>query len=118
MTSVAARTRCPREVLRLCRQFGLPEPSRQVVRRDSAGRRRWLDVCWDDYGLVVEVDGLFHMTAQSWWADMWRGNDHTVALEGVLRYPTRAIRTQPRRVAEQIAAALRARGWRGSLVVR
>jgi hypothetical protein len=106
------------DFLALCRSYGLPPPTRQVVRRDSTGRRRWLDVCWEEYGLVVEVDGLFHMDAEQWWADMWRGNDHTVGLEGVLRYPSFAIRREPRRVAEQTAAALRARGWdgRGTLV--
>jgi hypothetical protein len=97
----------------LCRTFKLPPPSRQVVRRDASGRRRWLDVFWDDFGLVVEIDGLFHMAANAWWRDMWRGNDHTVALEGVLRYPSFAIREEPERVARQIAAALRARGWKG-----
>ena len=99
------------EFLRLCRRYGLPTPTRQVVRTDARGRRRWLDVFWDDYGLVVEIDGMFHMSPQSWWADMWRGNDHTVAREGLLRYPGFAIREEPARVAEQLAAALTARGW-------
>jgi hypothetical protein len=101
------------DFLDLCRRFGLPTPSRQVVRHDSEGRRRFLDVYWDDYGLVVEIDGLFHMAADQWWADMWRGNDHTVGLEGLLRYPSFAIRREPGRVAQQAAAALRARGWDG-----
>lgn len=101
------------EFLRLCRRFSLPTPSRQAARRDRHGRRRWLDVFWDDFGLVVEIDGLFHMSAAHWWADMWRGNDHTVAREGLLRYPSFAIRDEPARVAGQIAAALRVRGWVG-----
>ncbi len=101
------------DFLRMCRTHQLPPPSRQVVRRDARGRRRWLDVCWDAYGLVVEIDGLFHMSAEHWWADMWRGNDHTVAREGLLRYPSFAIRHQPARVAGQVAAALQARGWDG-----
>jgi hypothetical protein len=97
----------------LCRTFGLPDPSRQVPRFDSSGRRRWLDVFWDEFDLVVEIDGLFHMEASQWWSDMWRGNEHAVRLEGVLRYPSFAIREEPERVASQVAEALRARGWAG-----
>ena len=97
----------------LCRTFGLPDPSRQVARFDSSGRRRWLDVFWDEFGLVIEIDGLFHMEASQWWSDMWRGNEHAVRLEGVLRYPSFAIRDEPERVASQVAQALRARGWIG-----
>jgi hypothetical protein len=97
----------------LCREFNLPLPSRQAVRLDGKGRRRWLDVFWDGFGLVVEIDGLFHMEADQWWSDMWRGNDHAVRLEGVLRYPSFAIRDERKRVAAQVADALRARGWVG-----
>jgi hypothetical protein len=97
----------------LCRDFNLPLPSRQAVRLDSKGRRRWLDVFWDEFGLVVEIDGLFHMEADQWWSDMWRGNEHAVRLEGVLRYPSFAIRDERERVAAQVADALRARGWIG-----
>ena len=97
----------------LCRAFDLLLPTRQAVRLDNYGRRRWLDVFWDEFGLVVEIDGLFHMEADQWWSDMWRGNDHAVRLEGVLRYPSFAIRNEPERVAAQIAEALRARGWVG-----
>ena len=97
----------------LCREFNLPLPSRQAVRLDSKGRRRWLDVFWDEFGLVVEIDGLFHMEADQWWSDMWRGNEHAVRLEGVLRYPSFAIRDERERVAAQVADALRSRGWAG-----
>jgi hypothetical protein len=103
------------ELVDLCRRFGLPLPSRQARRKDSRGRWRWLDAWWDDFGLVVEIDGLFHMTATSWWADMWRGNEHTVAREGLMRFPAFAVREQQARVAAQLAAALAARGWTGRL---
>jgi hypothetical protein len=99
------------EFLELCRAFQLPMPSRQEVRLDSDGRRRWLDVFWDEFGLVVEIDGLFHMEALYWWRDMWRGNEHALRLEAVLRYPSFAIREGAERVANQLAAALRALGW-------
>lgn len=43
----------------LCRRRGLPEPSRQVVRRGPRGRI-YLDVRWDCRNLVVEIDGALH----------------------------------------------------------
>ena len=35
------------------------------MRRDQAGRRRWLDAYWDAARLV---DGRWHMDAMAWWA--------------------------------------------------
>jgi len=53
------------------------------------------------------VDGLWHMEAAAWWADMRRDNDLTVSGYRVLRFPAFAVRDQPDLVARQIAAALR-----------
>ena len=39
------------------RQFNLPDPDRQVPRRDENGRRRWLDTCWEKARLIVEIEG-------------------------------------------------------------
>jgi hypothetical protein len=91
---------------RLTRRFGIPEPDRQVVRLDSTGRRRWLDGYWDEAQLIVEVDGLWHMDAATWWADMSRDNDLTVSGHRVLRFPAFAVRDHPAVVARQIKAAL------------
>ena len=44
---------------RLCRERGLPEPSRQAVRRGPRGTI-YLDVRWDHLRLVVEIDGAQH----------------------------------------------------------
>ncbi len=93
---------------RLVRRYGLPEPDRQVMRRDPAGRRRWLDAYWDAARLVVEVDGLWHMDAVAWWADMRRDNDLTLTGHRLLRFPAFAVRDQPDAVAAQIRAALSA----------
>jgi hypothetical protein len=62
---------------RLTRRFGLPEPTRQALRKDKRGRVRWLDACWEEARVVVEVDGLWHMDATAWWADMHRDNELT-----------------------------------------
>jgi hypothetical protein len=76
---------------RLARRYRLPEPDRQVLRRDQAGRRRWLDAYWDEPRLVVEVDGLWHMDAAAWWADMRRDNELTVSGHRVLAWQIRRM---------------------------
>lgn len=94
----------------LTRRFGLPEPTRQALRPDRHGRVRWLDACWERARLVVEVDGLWHMDADAWWADMYRGNELTLSGYQVLRFPAFAVRDHPEVVAAQIADALRKAG--------
>jgi hypothetical protein len=95
---------------RLVRRFGLPEPDRQAERRDSQGRRRWLDALWKKARLIVEVDGLWHMDAMAWWDDMRRDNEFTVSGYRVLRFPAFAVRHYPDAVARQVRAALRRGG--------
>lgn len=56
---------------RLCRRRGLPEPSRQVVRRGPRGRI-YLDVAWEGHGVVVEVDGSQHRQGLAVTADNLR----------------------------------------------
>ena len=89
------------------RQFGLPEPDRQVPRRDARGRRRWLDVVWEQAGLIVEIDGAGHIDVLQYWDDMDRGNDFTLKHYRILRYAAFVIRYQPEYVANQIRQALR-----------
>jgi hypothetical protein len=91
---------------RLTRRDGLPAPDRQVMRLDRDGRRRWLDVYWDEAHLAVEVDGLWHREAAAWWADMRRGNDLVISGLRVLRFPAFVVRDQPGVVAAQIREAL------------
>lgn len=90
----------------LLRQYRIPEPDRQVSRRDRHGRRRWLDAVWESARLIVEVDGFWHTEAAVWWADMRRDNEFTVSGYRVLRFPAFAVRTEPDRVAQQIRDAL------------
>ena len=95
---------------RLLRRFGIPEPDRQAERRDSRGRRRWLDALWKKARLIVEVDGLWHMDALAWWEDMRRDNEFTVSGYRVLRFPAFAVRHDPDAVASQLRAGLRLGG--------
>jgi very-short-patch-repair endonuclease len=98
---------------RLARRYRLPPPDRQVMRRDRDGRRRWLDAYWEEARLVAEVDGLWHMEATAWWADMRRDNDLTLSGLRVLRFPAFAVRDHPAQVAAQIRAALDGAMWPG-----
>ncbi|GIE31595.1 hypothetical protein Ait01nite_046400 [Actinoplanes italicus] len=54
------------EFLRLCRQAGLPRPSRQTVRRDRSGRNRYRDVYFDVWRVQIEIDGAQHMDVYGW----------------------------------------------------
>jgi len=101
------------DAVRLCRRAGLPPPTRQAFRRDRSGRRRYLDLYWPEYGLIVEIDGGLHRDAQRWWDDLDRQNEMVLSGELLLRFPTVLVRACPHHVAAQIAAGLRRGGWRG-----
>jgi hypothetical protein len=94
--------------------FRLPEPSRQVARRDARGRRRWTDVMWDEYKIVVEIDGAQHTEDPlQRWDDMERDID--LGLDGylALRFPAWLVRKAPEYVADRILEALRRAGYQG-----
>jgi very-short-patch-repair endonuclease len=98
------------EFAQLCRARGLPEPSRQVLRRGKNGRY-YLDVCWEEWGVVVEVDGIQHAWASHLVADALRHN--AVALERalVLRLPLLGLRVAADEFFAQVEEALRSRGY-------
>lgn len=98
---------------RLCRQAGLPEPSRQRVLRSTAGGRYYLDVEWERWRVAVEIDGIAHLRADTWMDDAWRFNEVAMGGRLVLRFPQLSVRTEPERVLAQTRAALRSRGWPG-----
>lgn len=90
--------------LRLCRDYGFPTPTRQQRRRDAAGRWRYLDIEFEEFGLVVEIDGMQHMEALAWWEDMMRNNELVVhERKALLRFAGFALRHQRERVAEVLA---------------
>jgi very-short-patch-repair endonuclease len=103
------------DLTRLIRRYRLPAPDRQAQRRDSAGRRRWLDAVWEAARLVVEVDGSHHMDAAMCWADMDRDNDLTVGGYRVLRFPAFIVRYHPGHVAGKIRDALAAGAGRNEI---
>jgi very-short-patch-repair endonuclease len=101
------------ELLAICRRYRLPTPSRQVLRVDRQGRRRFLDAAFDPWRVAVEVDGAHHMLVAHMWDDAVRSN--ALELDGyvVLRYPAFALRNKADRIAAEIRQALINAGWSG-----
>jgi hypothetical protein len=97
------------DFVRLCRSAGLPPPTRQAVRRDASGRRRYLDAEWPLRGgrrLVVEVDGALHLIVRRWWDDQLRQNDIMLSGDVLLRFPSAVVRCEPALVIDQLRRAL------------
>ncbi|MCU1536926.1 MAG: hypothetical protein JWP82_1277 [Humibacillus sp.] len=90
----------------LCRRRGLPQPSRQVV-RVLPGGRIYLDVAWEDIGLVVEIDGGHHALALNPVADALRQNEVVLGEERVLRVPVLGLRLEAEAFLSQVVRAHR-----------
>lgn len=76
---------------RMARRAGLPPPTRQALRQGPRGRV-YLDVAWDEVGLVVEIDGGHHALALNSVDDALRQNDRVAAGESVIRIPVLGLR--------------------------
>lgn len=90
----------------LCRARGLPTPSRQVVRRVGA-RRVYLDVAWEDIGLVVEIDGSQHQWGVAGTDDQFRQNALVLQGDRVLRMTLMGLRLAPDQFMDQVCEAHR-----------
>jgi hypothetical protein len=85
------------DVGRMCRESGLVEPTRQAIRTDKEGRRRYLDCVWvlpSGQVVVLEVDGSFHAEVVAWWQDMRRERAVVIKGETVLRCSTIELRLE------------------------
>lgn len=89
---------------RLCRRYGLPPPSRQVMRHLPGGRV-YLDVRWDHLDLVVEIDGGHHFEALSPMLDALRQNEVVLTSDTVLRIPVLGLRLEEARFMDQVRRA-------------
>jgi len=103
-----------RYVHRVERPHGLPPASRQS-RSIAGGRTRYLDNHYREFGVAAELDGQAAHPAEARWRDIHRDNASAAAGLVTLRYNWADITMSPCRVAEEIAALLRLRGWKGSL---
>ncbi|MDQ2750547.1 MAG: endonuclease domain-containing protein [Actinomycetota bacterium] len=94
---------------RLCRRFRLPMPTRQAIRAEPNGRRRYLDAqlrLSDGRVVAVEVDGALHLTPQRWYDDQLRQNELVIQGTIVLRFPSVIVRHEPELVAAQLRRVL------------
>ena len=93
------------DVGRLCAEYGLLAPTRQVVRLDKDGRRRYLDCVWilaDGRVVVLEVDGSFHAEVVAWWSDMKRERAVVIQGDTVLRCSSIELRLEPHDVMDDL----------------
>lgn len=104
-----ARSLAELEVAQECRRRGLPEPSRQVIRKGANGKY-YLDLIWERWNVVVEVDGIHHSWADHVVTDALRQNDLTLQHATVLRLPVLGLRVAPDEFFAQIEQALLAAG--------
>ena len=98
---------------REARSRGLPEPDRQVLRRGRNGRY-YIDVYWEQWKLVVEIDGIQHAWVQQIVGDAIRQNDLVLTGCTVLRLPLLGLRVAADDFFAQIEEALVAEGWSSS----
>ena len=98
---------------RVERAHGLPTGKRQV-RADRAGRPIRRDVVYEEFGLIVELDGrVGHEDVNSRWRDMARDNAALLESKLTLRFGYQLV-GDPCSAAAQTATILRLRGWSGS----
>ena len=98
------------DVVRGCRDRGLPEPDKQVCRRTPHGTY-YLDFRWGRWRVVVEVDGIQHAWATNLVGDALRQNRLAIDGDTVLRLPVLGLRAEPEAFFAQIQQALEAAGW-------
>jgi hypothetical protein len=95
------------------RAHGLPEPVLQAPFSDPDGRRGRRDRLYQDYGVLVELDGRLGHGPEDQWRDKDRDNAAAVDGQQSLRYGWARIRWNPCATALQVARVLRIHGWDG-----
>ncbi|MBE7190117.1 hypothetical protein [Jatrophihabitans endophyticus] len=90
----------------LARRAGLPSVRRQVLRRETDGRVRYLDVeldLPDGTRLAVEIDGGVHLQMLNASDDMDRQNEIVIDGQPVLRFASLTVRLDEARVVDQLS---------------
>lgn len=94
------------EFAEACRRRGLPEPTRQAL-RILPGGHAYLDVYFEEYGLVVEIDGAGHLWGLNGLDDNIRANSVVIDGDRVLRVNVIGLRLEEEVIMDQVGAALR-----------
>jgi hypothetical protein len=95
------------------RAHGLPRPAIQAPFAGPDGRRGRRDRLYEEYGVVIELDGRVAHPAEVQWRDKDRDNAAAAAGQQSLRYGWTHVRWHPCATALQVAGVLRVRGWDG-----
>lgn len=96
-----------RDFARICHEYGIREPDRQVRRKDADGRARYLDVYFDEERVVVEVDGLGHLALDVWMDDQVKQNERMISGDRIfLRTSNVALKWEPWVIMDQLRRAL------------
>jgi hypothetical protein len=97
------------------RAHGLPPARKQVPFTKPDGTRGFRDRYYAGYGLVVELDGRRYHDGDRRDHDRRRDNDATATTGATLRYDWRDVVRTRCETAAQVHAALRKRGYAGTL---
>ena len=111
LADVALGAQSPIEVLYardVERAHGLPTGHRQKRSRDGRSVR---DVEYEEFGVVVELDGQLGHQGMGRFRDMWRDNVAIVENRVTLRYGAVDLHRRACEVATQVASVLIDRGW-------
>lgn len=105
-----------REYLRIERLHGLPEGKRQK-RSTSAGKSAYRDVDYEEFGVLVELNGrAFHDDALSWDVDALRDLDTLVASDRpTVRLTFGLVCGAPCQTLAKVGVLLGRRGWTGTI---
>jgi hypothetical protein len=95
------------------RAHGLPEPSRQVPFVGNGGGRGRRDRVYQQYGVVVELDGRLAHPAENQWKDKTRDNAAAAAGKQSLRYGWAHVKWEACATAVEVAKVLCQHGWHG-----
>lgn len=92
------------------RAHDLPTARRQ---RPRPGAGEFIDAVYEDFGVVVELDGRIGHVAEGQFRDRRRDNRHTRTARPSLRYGWSEVSGEPCGVATEVAEVLIGRGWGG-----
>lgn len=94
------------------RPHGLPAGTRQLRTSDGSSAR-YEDVRYEEYGVIVELDGRQAHPDGERWRDTRRDNVSAASGLITLRYSYADVMERPCEVADEVARALASRGYTG-----
>jgi hypothetical protein len=97
------------------RAHGLPAAIRQAKFAMPDGTRGFRDRYYEEYGLIVELDGAGYHPAEQRGRDQARDNDAAATVGATLRYGWADVAAAPCETAAQVYRALVKRGYQGTV---